>query len=186
MAVTQKTVKIYHRLVEALGGHVVHPPTSVELAQDALVLDLKHPLPARLRFYAYAARYTDAERQGRVYKSQLTRGLVNPAVQAFRLRFDRTNGAAPVVVGYAEAWDVFIMWDAAVHDRGDGFPYSKMVAVPDRVVRQALTKDWVEHTRAPYGSGRSIEETVIVTKASRLVPALGHRVRLSREALLRR
>ena len=50
------------------------------------------------------------------FKVQLTNGL--PTSGSGKLRFDRSGGVRPMLVGYQMDLGVFILWDADLHDFG--------------------------------------------------------------------
>ena len=84
--------------------------------------------------------------------------------------FDRTGNIRPVLMGYHPDWRLFILWDADLHDLGDGFPYSKNVQAPPDIVWGALARG------LDLGSRRlkkpPITETIVAARPLYLAEAL--------------
>jgi hypothetical protein len=171
-----------HRvLLRALGRAVEHLPEDDELRQKPLVVDLAAPLPSRLRFYVYEATQHASERQQGTFKVQLTSGIARSGSDSTRLYFDRTDNIRPVLTGYHPDWRLFILWDADLHDLGDGFPYSKNVQAPPDIVWGALARGLAQGSRRLKKP--PITETIVAARSSRLAEALELRIRLSNQAL---
>ncbi|MET9833792.1 hypothetical protein ABZ078_31845 [Streptomyces sp. NPDC006385] len=174
-----------HRvLIRALGSAVDGVPPDEALKRKPLVLDLASPLPPRLRFYVYAATQHPSERQPGTFKIQLTAGVTRegkPAPpRAKRLWFDRADNIRPVVMGYHPDWNLFILWDADLHDLNGGFGASKNVQTPPEIVWAALAKDISHGSRRLHGR---LTETIVAARPHRLVEALSMRIHLSNEAM---
>ena len=184
---------LHRALVRALGPAVVTVPTDDALKGKPLVLRLGLPLPPQLRFYVYQATQNAAERQTGTYKVQLTRGMTaaeiaggssipsQAARRSARLYFDRSGGIRPILMGYHPDWRLFILWDADLHDLGDGFTYSTSVYAPPQTVIDALVHGLSRGSRSLKPRGTS--ETVIAVRPRQLVEALALRIRLSTEAM---
>jgi hypothetical protein len=168
-------------LLRALGPAVERLPTDGELQQKPLVVDLVMPLPSRLRFYVYEATQHASERQQGTFKVQLTTGVARPGSGSTRLYFDRTGNIRPVLTGYHPDWRLFILWDADLHDLGDGFPFSKNVQAPPDIVWGALARGLARGTRRLKKP--AITETIVAARPLHLAEALELRIRLSNQAL---
>lgn len=86
-------------------------------------------------------------------------------------------------MGYHNELDVFILWDADLHDAGGGFPFSKSIQAPPEVVFDALASGFSEgkrHLKAPR-----ITETIISARPTRLLEAITLRLQRSTETLLK-
>ncbi|MDG9704079.1 hypothetical protein [Streptomyces sp. DH37] len=174
-----------HRvLVRALGSAVDGVPPDEALKHKPLVLDLASPLPPRLRFYVYTATQHPSERQLGTFKIQLTVGVTRdgkPAPpEAKRRWFDRADNIRPIAMGYHPDWNLFILWDADLHDLNGGFGSSKNVQTPPEIVWAALAKDISHGSRRLHGG---LTETIVAARPHRLVEALSLRIDLSNEAM---
>jgi hypothetical protein len=180
-----KTSGYLHRvLVRALGSAVDGVPPDEALKRKPLVLDLASPLPPRLRFYVYTATQHPSERQPGTFKIQLSVGVTRdgrPAPpRAKRRWFDRADNIRPIVMGYHPDWNLFILWDADLHDLNGGFGSSKNVQTPPEIVWAALAKDIAHGSRRLHGR---LTETIVAARPHRLVEALSMRIDLSNEAM---
>lgn len=189
---------LHRALVRALSLAVATVPADEALKQKPLVLDLASPLPPRLRFYVYQATQHSSERQQGTYKIQLTSGVpattqaahgVIPRQAAkpvrakpVRLYFDRADNVRPILMGYHPDWNLFILWDADLHDLGEGFSYSKNVQAPPEIVGKALARGIAQGTRKLQTQG--LMETIIAVRPRRLAEALKLRIRLSNDAMV--
>ncbi|MFF4631578.1 hypothetical protein [Streptomyces griseorubiginosus] len=180
-----------HRvLVRALGASVATPPDEEALKHKPLVLDLGSPLPPRLRFYLYQVTQHTSERQQGTYKVQLTSGITDRAsgheiprqgAKRARLHFDRAGNIRPILMGYHPEWNLFILWDADLHDLGQGFSYSKSVYAPPELVGKALARGIFQTSRRLHAPATL--ENIIAVRPRRLPEALKLRIRLSNEAM---
>jgi hypothetical protein len=172
---------LHRALLRALRASVERWPSDGELQEKPLVVDLVAPLPSRLRFYAYEATQHASERQQGTFKVQLTTGVAHPGSDSKRLYFDRTNNIRPILTGYHMDWRLFIVWDADLHDLGDGFPYSKNVQAPPDIVWSALARGLAQGTRRLKRP--AVTETIIAARPIYLAEALDLRIRLSNKSL---
>jgi hypothetical protein len=171
-----------HRvLLRALGPAVEQLLTDDDLKKKPLVVDLAAPLPSRLRFYAYEATQHASERQQGTFKVQLTSGVARPGSDSTRLYFDRADSIRPMLIGYHPDWRLFILWDADLHDLGDGFPYSKNVQAPPDIVWGALARGLAQGSRRLKKP--AITETIVAARPLHLAEAVELRIRLSNQAL---
>lgn len=167
------------RVVRALRGVLQKVPSDADLAVKPLELDLLLPLPPRLRIYAFMATQHASERQPDTYKVQLTH--VSRTPEGMRWKFSRADGARPVLLGFAAALDLFILWDADVNDAGEGFTYSKSIQAPPEVVYGALAHGIATDTRRVRAVG---EERIVAVRRSRLAEGLLRRIELSNGTLI--
>lgn len=176
------TRSFLHRvLLRALRPSVERWPSDDELQQKPLVVDLAAPLPYRLRFYIYEATQHASERQQGTFKVQLTTGVARPGSDSNRLYFDRTANVRPVLIGYHPDWRLFILWDADLHDLGDGFPFSKNVQAPPDIVWRAVARGLAQGTRRLRRP--AVTETIVTARPPHLAEALKLRIRLSNQSL---
>jgi hypothetical protein len=180
------TSSYLHRvLIRALGTAVTRPPANETLRSKPLVLDLALPLPSQLRFYLYGATQHASERQRGTFKIQLTVGVDRDGKPTDSkkddLYFDRAGGIRPILAGYQPDLNLFILWDADLHDLGDGFPYSKNVQAPPGLVWHAVARGLHHDTRRLKRP--AVTESIVAARPRQLVEALQLRIRLSNEAL---
>lgn len=178
---TRSASFLHRALVRALKTTVARWPSEGTLNQKPLVVDLNAPLPSRLRFYMYEATQHASERQQGTFKVQLTKGIARQGVESARLYFDRTENVRPVLVGYNPGLRMFIIWDAELHDVGDGFPFSKNVQAPPDIVWNALARGLAWGTRRLKRP--SATEAIVAARPLYLAEALELRIRLSNESL---
>ena len=170
---------LHRALLRALGPAVEQLPTDNELKRKPLVVDLMPPLPSRLRFYLYEATQHASERQQGTFKVQLTSGVARAG--SARLYFDRTDNVRPMLIGYHPDWRLFILWDADLHDLGDGFPYSKNVQAPPDIVWSALARGFAQGSRRLKRP--AITEMIVAARPLYLAQAVELRIRLSNQVL---
>lgn len=177
------TSSYLHRvLIRALGPAVTRLPSNEALRSKPLVIDLGLPLPSKLRVYLYGATQHPSERQQGTFKVQLTCGVPRDDQSASKNRyFDRSGDIRPVLAGYQPDLNVFILWDADLHDIGDGFPYSKNVQAPPNLIWQAVARGMSQGTRRLKRP--PLTESIVAARPRQLAEALHLRVRLSNEAL---
>lgn len=144
-----------------------------------MILDLEIPLPRRLRFYVFEATQHSSERQPGTFRVQLTSGL--PSNAPNRLVFDRGGQVRPILIGLVIELNVFIIWDAELHDSAGGFPYSKGVQAPPDIVWAALASGLSEGSRR-LRSGAM--EAIVASRPEYLGAALARRISLSNRSLI--
>ncbi|WP_406187310.1 hypothetical protein [Streptomyces anulatus] len=175
---------LHRTLVRALGRAVDGWPSDEVLTRKPLVLDLASPLPPRLRFYVYQATQHPSERQQGTFKIQLSVGVTRdgqPASPKEKRRwFDRSDNIRPIAMGYHPDWNLFILWDADLHDMNAGFTFSRSVQTPPDIVWAALAKDIAFGPRRLHGGST---EQIIAARPHRLEEALNLRIELSNEAM---
>lgn len=171
-------------LARALAPTLSRIPTRAELEEKPFLLELSLPLPKKLRFYAFAATQHASERQVGTFKIQLTSGIDAGGGGARRLRFDRSEGIRPILLGYVRDLHVFILWDADMHDSGPGYPFSKSVQAPPEVVWPAIANGMAEGTRR-LRTDLGVE-TIISARQDRLVDAIVERISASTRSLIGR
>lgn len=154
-------------------------PSNDAMGRKPLVVDLKSPLPPRLRIYLFEATTHASERQTGTYKIQLSSGVEIDGSR--RLAFDRSDAIRPILMGYACEFRLFILWDAELHDSGDGFPFSKNVQAPPDLIAAAMAEGISERPRKLKKP--AVTETIVACRPRRLVDALRLRIRLSDSTL---
>ena len=155
--------ELHERFVTAIGrGAVVSATTD---AADELVVELRPPLPRRVRVYIYNA--TDAQGPDRTeYRIQL---ILAGHAKGQRANFDRSEVELVLLCGYVPEQDVFVFWDASLHV---DFAYSKNLQVrPENVAGAAAADVTVRQER----SLRSDIETVICAPSRLVAEAIAER-----------
>jgi restriction-modification system family protein len=123
------TEALHQHLVAALGGSVLHHSN---FAQKPLELDLHFPLPSRVRVYVYNATVPPGGRATGEHKVQL---IVPGQARGERGNFDHSGGRMPLLIGYQNEMDVFVVWDAFLYE---GFAYSRNVQVKAETIFEAF------------------------------------------------
>ena len=157
------TVRLHRAFLDALDGHVL---AHGDLNTKPLDLDLTLPLPQRLRFYLYSL-VVGGKSRPREFKAVLR---VPGQVVGEYGTFDHSGDRLAVVAAYRNDLDVFVLWDASIHER---FKHGGNMQVKDTVVAQAAATGWAEQRRA-LRSG--ITEIVFACRSSSLPHAIADRV----------
>ena len=157
------TVRLHRAFLGALSEHVlVHG----DLATKPLDLDLALPFPQHLRLYLYSLVVGGKSRPGE-FKAVLR--VPGQDVGKYAA-FDHSGGRLAVLAAYRDDLDVFVLWDASLHER---FKHGGNMQVKDTVVAQAAATGWAEQRR-PLRSG--ITEIVFACRSSSLPRAIEDRV----------
>lgn len=170
--------EMHRRFVKALGPALVrsHGP----IASKPFEVDLAAPLPQRIRVYMYNATRPPGGRPLGEHKVQL---MVPGQSRGQRGSFDNGDGRIVLLVGYAAEEDVFVLWDAGLYS---DFAWSRNVQVKGHTIIDATAgKIATQERQLRPASGRSIVETVLAAKARNLAEAIGRRMELTRQRLLR-
>ena len=149
--------------LETLGDAVV---SHGDIASKPLEVDLRGPLPPKLRVYLYNATYPPGGRGMGEHKIQL---IVPGQGRDDRGNFDSSGGRIPLLVGYRPDIRVFVLWDADLYS---DFAFSRNVQVLPRTVYEAFAQGISEQIRK-LGNGQ--RELVIAAAAARLGEAIGGR-----------
>jgi len=158
------TPELNRRFLAALGDRVLRAD---DVSAGVLTLEAADPLPTRLRVYLFNATNPPGGRSTPEHKVQL---MVPGQRRHERGNFDYSDDRLALMIGYAQEYDVFVLWDADLHR---DFAFSKnaqvrtetVVAARDNVSLATQTR------RLQLGT-----ETVIAAPAALLVEAIVHRV----------
>ena len=161
--VTAVTERLHRAFLDALEGRVV---AHGDIDAKPLNVDLGPPLPLRLRLYLYSLVVGGKTRPGE-FKAVLR---VPGQVVGEYGTFDHSGERLALLAGYREDLDVFVLWDASLHER---FKHGGNMQVRDIVVAQAAATGWAEQRR-PLRS--SVTEVVFACRSRSLPRALSHRV----------
>ena len=157
------TVRLHRAFLDALDGHVL---LHGDLATKPLDLGLVLPLPQRLRLYLYSLVVGGKSRPSE-FKAVLR---VPGQVVGEYATFDHSGGRLAVLAAYREDLDVFVLWDASLHER---FKHGGNMQVRDTIIAQAAATGWAEQHR-PLRSG--ITEIVFACRSHSLPRAIANRV----------
>lgn len=146
-----------------------------QVEKRPLDIDLRPPLPTKIRLYAYRATSPAGGRPVAEYKIQL---IVPGQRLGEKSTFDDAPGRILVLAGFVEEYDVVVLWDAGLYGE---FTYNRNVQVRASTVYQAFAGKIAEQRRK-LSRG---EETVVACERSRLREGLRRRQELTLERLLR-
>jgi hypothetical protein len=170
---------LHERLLDALGTAAIEVRS--KLRSKPLLVVMSVPVAHLAAFYVYLATDHPSERSIGDFRIQ----VILPGHRlGRRARFDRPDEALPYLVGFVPDLDVFILWDAALHEAGDGVPYSKGVQVHARTVFEAAATGMSEQVRQIRAAGKVRGEIVIAARSAHLIGALHRRQQASLAALL--
>jgi hypothetical protein len=151
---------LHERFLQALAPAVV---SHGDIEHKPLEVDLKSPLPPKLRVYIYNATYPPGGRTMGEHKIQL---IVPGQDRGERGNFDGSGGRIPLLVGHRADMAIFMIWDAEIYV---DFAYSRNVQVKPETVYEAFA----------HGIGRQRRkvrhqpvETVITADARHLRAAI--------------
>lgn len=121
-----------HRcFLDALGDAVV---SHSDIGEKPLEVDLKSPLPPKIRAYIYNATYPPGGRAMGEHKIQL---IVPGQERNERGNFDSSGGRIPLLIGYRPDLELFILWDADLYV---DFAYSRNVQVKPETIYEAFAQ----------------------------------------------
>lgn len=157
------TARLHCAFVDALDGHVL---THGDLYTKPLEMNLALPLPQYVRVYLYSLVVGGKSRPGE-FKAVLR--VPGQLVGEYGT-FDHSGGRLALLVAYHSDLDVFVLWDASIHER---FKHGGNTQVRDTVVARAAATGWAEQRR-PLRSG--VTELVFACRSGSLTRAITERV----------
>ena len=146
-----------------------------DLESKPLKVDLKSPLPPKLRVYIYNATYPPGGRTMGEHKVQL---IVPGQGRGERGNFDSSDGRIPTLAGYRRDLGIFIVWDAELYV---DFAYSRNVQVMAETVYEAFAQGIGRQKRNLWTGDREI---VFTADAQHLQQALLERQQETLKRLL--
>jgi hypothetical protein len=150
---------LHRTLILSLDRYVI---THSDISGKPLEIDLHLPLPSRIRVYLYNATVPPGGRSTGEHKIQL---IVPGQARGQRGNFDHSDGRMPVLMGYASAMDVLIVWDAGLYE---DFSYSRNVQVKANTIHEAFAGNMARQVRE-LSNGQS---EIVLAAASRKAPEL--------------
>lgn len=152
--------------VDALGDLV---ETHSELRKKPLDVDLKHPLPRRVRLYMYSLVGGTLTTRPNEYKASLR--VPGQRVGQYG-SFDHSDGRLVLLVGYRPDLDVFVIWDASLHPR---FKNGGNIQVrSDTVVTAAALGEHEQLRRLTHNA--ELVEVVLACTSAHLASAINRRL----------
>jgi len=164
---------LHRRFLEALDDAVA---SHGEIGAKPLEVDLKVPLPPKLRVYIYNATYPPGGRTMGEHKIQL---IVPGQERGARGNFDSSGGRIPLLVGYRADLQIFMLWDAELYV---DFAYSRNVQVKPETVYEAFAQGIGRQERRLWNQPTEI---VITADAQHLGQAILERQQEALKRLLR-
>ena len=140
-----------------------------------LEVDLKPPLPTKIRVYLYNATTPPGGRPYGECKAQL---IVPGQSRGERSNFDHSGSRIVLLVGYNKKHDVYILWDANLHM---DFSYSKNVQINSSTLYDASAGKTSTQKRHLYSV--SMKEIVVAVPAMDLDEGIKKRVDITRSQM---
>lgn len=162
---SSRTEVLHQHLLAALGSDTV--VVSSSLRNKPLLVDLRHPFPARLRIYIYSLVGGAGEARRREYKAVLR--VPGQAANGYG-SFDHSDGRFTLLTAYSLPLNVFVIWDASLHSE---FKSGTNVQVRDETVITALGRGYAEQVRRLT---KGVSELVIACRPERFDEALIQRI----------
>lgn len=142
-----------------------------DVSQKPLSVDLRLPLPPRLRVYMYSLVGGTSRSRDEEYKAVLRlRGQRKGAYASF----DHSGDRVALVVGYRDDFDVFVLWDASLHHR---FKNGTNIQVHTDTVMKAVITGQAEQLRRLVKMRTT--ETVLACQSRTLLKTVARRVALT-------
>lgn len=138
-----------------------------EISLKPIDIDLRKPLPGRIRLYLYNATHPPGGRTLGEHKIQLIVPGQKPKQTG---SFDHKGNRIVLLAGYQCELEVFILWDSGLYPI---FSYSRNVQVHPEVIYSAYAGNIGEQRRKIRGKG---EEIVITSNAFNLCEAICKRI----------
>ena len=163
---------LHNIFIEAVGGFL---ESHSDVAEKPLLLDLKSPLPRKIRLYIYNATHPPGGRTVGEHKIQL---IIPEQKRAERGNFDYSDGRIVILAGYESETEVFVLWDAGLYTN---FAFSSNIQVKAETIYEAFAGKIGRQERDIKGKGKEI---VITTQKENLPDAIRTRVETSRMRLI--
>lgn len=169
--------EMHRRFVDVLGDDKVNDHGPFD--QKPCELDLKSPLPLRVRLYLFNATRPPGGRPLGEHKVQL---IVPGQGRGVRGNFDRSDGRIVLLCGYVAEEDVFVFWDAGLYL---DFAWSRNVQVKvETIIRASAGKIATQERRLRPHNAPAVTEVLVAVRADRLEVAILRRIALTRERML--
>lgn len=143
--------QLHKTFLDALGSNVLQ---SSDLETKPLEVDLKPPLPTKIRLYIFNMTDPPGGRTLGELKIQL---IIPGQARGERASFDDTGGRLVLLAGYKEDVDIFAFWDAGLYPN---FSYSRNVQIYADAINAAIAGQVAERERNLRGVGKEIQIAV--------------------------
>ena len=164
--------ELHNIFIEAVKDYLI---SHSDVNEKPLLLDLKSPLPQKVRLYIFNATHPPGGRTVGEHKIQL---IVSGQRRGQRGNFDYSDGRIVILVGYESETDVFVLWDAGMFPN---FAYSRNIQVRAETIYEAFAGKIGQQSRFIRGKGKEI---VLTAQKENLPAAIQQRVRITRERLI--
>lgn len=135
--------------------------------EKPLLIDLVKPRPVKLRIYAFNCGNPPGGRPVNEYKIVLNVGQN----YGDKGNFDYSDGYFPIVLGYVNSYDVFVLWDASKHK---DFAYNKNMQVKSDTILTALAENISSQVRRTNNG----PERILAARSEYLLDAIYKRIDL--------
>ncbi len=167
-----KIADLHAVFLQAISSRVI---SHSDLAKKPLEIDLRSPLPHRVRLYMFNATHPPGGRTLGEHKVQL---CVPGQRREEEASFDSADGRIILLCGYVPDTQVFVLWDSAFYPR---FVFSRNIQVKPQTVYQALAGQIGQQLRRVRSQGTE----VVLTANARLLPeAVELRMNIARKRMM--
>lgn len=164
MALSLSTPELHQRFLDGFDGAA----TALNgLSEKPLLVNMRLPLPPRLRLYMYNLVGGVGTKRDFEYKAVLR--LRKHTKGEYR-SFDHSEGRLALLVAYRADLDVFVMWDASLHPR---FKNGDNIQVRTDTVMKAAAIGYADQERR---LSRGVIETVMACTSFELKKTLVQRI----------
>ena len=158
---------LHRRLLKALGSSV---QSHSDLDRRPFDLDLKHPLPSKLRVYLFTLTHPPGGRTLGEHKIQI---ILPGQKRKERREIDFSGSRFVVLAGLEPERNIFVLWDARLYRN---VPHSRNVQVKATTVYEAYVQRMATQERRLWGG---VNETIVACNKDSLPAALLARFELS-------
>lgn len=170
-------LELHQHFVDSLGANNI--TSSGPLKDKPLLLNLRPPLPEKVRVYLYNATRPPGGRPLGEHKAQL---IVPGQARGVRGNFDNSDGRLVLLVGYVQSDDIFILWDSGLYS---DFAWSRNVQAKMATVISAVAGNIATQKRKLRRPDRyEATEELVASRSDLLVKAIIKRVLLTRKRII--
>jgi hypothetical protein len=163
--------KLHERFIELIEDDVIQLS---DISKKPLEVDLKQPLPSKIRLYIF--NMTDPP-GGRTLGEMKVQLILPGQQRGTRADFDTSDGRIVLLAGYNSFTDVFVFWDAGMYYN---ISYSRNVQAYTEAINEAIAGNIAEHKRKLWEGGWEIS---IAVRSDKLKEAIQRRVKRTIERI---
>ena len=163
--------KLHEKFIELLGDDVIQWS---DVSKKPLELDLKLPLPPKVRLYIF--NMTDPP-GGRTLGEMKIQIILPGQQRGTRADFDNSAGRIVFLAGYNTSTDVFVLWDAGMYHN---ISYSRNVQAYTEAINKAISGEIAEHKRKLWDDGWEVS---LAVRSDKLKEGIQKRVRRTIERI---